>query len=152
MGSLTILIARIRALYELDIKKIVALSTLSQLGFMFIRLGLGLLKVAFFHLLAHAFFKAILFISVGSLIHQSEDYQDLRKISVCNSSLPLTLALSTGANLSLRGAPFCTGFYSKDLVIERALRQRISLVELGVIVAAVVLTVAYSARFTYLVC
>lgn len=144
--------ARLRALFEIDIKKIVALSTLSQLGFMFISLGLGLLKVAIFHLLAHAFFKALLFISVGRLIHQSRDFQDLRKVAACHTGLPVTLSLSVVANMSLSGIPFCAGFYSKDLVIEGALIKGTSFLEVGVVGAAISLTVLYSLRFIRIVC
>ena len=123
VGVATILMARVRALYETDIKKIVALSTLRQLGLIFTALGLGGFKIAFFHLLAHAFFKALLFMSVGNLIHLSSDYQDLRKIGVCTTSLPVSLSFSLAANMRLMGLPFMAGFYSKDLMLETIRRM-----------------------------
>lgn len=81
IGTLTILIAGIAALREVDLKKIVALSTLSQLGLIISSLGIGLWKVAFFHLLCHAYIKALLFLSVGNIIHYSNRYQDMRLVA-----------------------------------------------------------------------
>ncbi len=98
MGTCTIVIAGASALYELDMKKIVALSTLRQLGLIMATLGLGLYEVAFFHLITHAFFKALLFIAVGNIIHLSRDFQDLRKINLAEACFPTTLAFSLVAN------------------------------------------------------
>lgn len=117
-GVLTIIIAGCAALSELDIKKIVALSTLSQLGLIITTLGLGLYEIAYFHLLTHAFFKALLFISVGNIIHLSRDFQDLRKIKLIEFCYPVSLSFSLVANCSLCGFPFLAGFYSKDLILE----------------------------------
>lgn len=117
-GALTIIIAGATALKELDIKKIVALSTLSQLGLMMTALGLGLYETAFFHLLTHAFFKALLFITVGNIIHLSRDFQDLRKIRLIEFCFPVSLSFSLVANRRLCGFPFLAGFYSKDLILE----------------------------------
>jgi NADH-ubiquinone oxidoreductase chain 5 len=139
--------ASLRALAETDMKKIVALSTLRQLGLMFSALGLGASGVAFFHLLTHAFFKAIIFISVGNLIHLSSDYQDLRKIQNCPENLKFTLSIRIIANIRLCGLPFLSGFYSKDLILELISSKAYG----GVIVLAyylsVALTVLYSIRF-----
>jgi NADH-ubiquinone oxidoreductase chain 5 len=121
MGTLTMLMAGASAIFEIDIKKIVALSTLSQLGIIIAAIGIGLYEVAFFHILAHAYFKALLFMSVGNMIHLSSDFQDLRKIGLTAHSLPVTLAFRVVANLSLCGLPFISGFYSKDLIIELAI-------------------------------
>jgi NADH-ubiquinone oxidoreductase chain 5 len=118
IGSLTILMAGAAALYESDIKKVVALSTLSQLGVIILTLGGGHLVAAFFHLLSHAYFKALLFITVGAIIHRAGDFQDIRKTSISPTLFPLTLAFRLGANLSLCGLPFLSGFFSKDLCIE----------------------------------
>jgi NADH-ubiquinone oxidoreductase chain 5 len=106
------------AIYETDIKKIVALSTLRQLGLIIAAIGAGLYEIAFFHILTHAYFKALLFITVGQMIHISRDYQDLRKIGLYASNFPVSLAFSIRANLSLCGLPFLAGFYSKDAIVE----------------------------------
>ena len=99
-------------------KKIVALSTLSQLGLIFCSIGLNLFNVTFFHLLTHAYFKAILFMAVGNSIHLSNDYQDLRKIGLCPNRLCSTIRFALVANIRLSGLPFLRGFYSKDLILE----------------------------------
>ena len=112
VGTITILIAGVSALIESDMKKIVALSTLRQLGLIIASVGLGLYLVAFTHLLAHAFFKALLFIAVGNIIHLSDDFQDLRKGGLTSYSR-ISLAFRGLANLSLCGLPFSRGFFSK---------------------------------------
>lgn len=146
VGGATTLIAGIAAIYERDIKKIVALSTLRQLGLMCASLGLGFKELAFFHLLAHAYFKALLFMSVGSLIHLSRDYQDLRKISTTSNSAPVTLSFSIVANLSLCGLPFTSGFYSKDLILESQAGGLSSAILLCLLFLSVLLTLSYSIR------
>ena len=115
IGTLTILIAGIAALKETDAKKIVALSTLSQLGLIISALGLCLHKIAFFHLITHAFIKAMLFISIGNLIHSSIDYQDIRKSRIIFNMFPMSRCFFFIGNLGLCGFPFLAGFYSKDL-------------------------------------
>lgn len=127
VGSLTMCMAGMAALREIDGKKIVALSTLRQLGVMITTLGVGLPALAFFHLLSHAFFKALLFIRVGSIIHLSRSYQDIRITSLFPSVEPIRLRIATLANISLCGLPFMSGFYSKDLCIETFLSEEISL-------------------------
>merc|ERR1712117_175001 len=106
------------AIIEIDIKKIIALSTLSQLGIIIIILGLGNPILSFFHLISHAFFKAILFICAGIIIHNIKDYQDIRKIGFSFNNLNYSISIIIIANLSLCGLPFIRGFYSKDLNIE----------------------------------
>lgn len=150
-GTLTIFMAGVAALSETDMKKIVALSTLRQLGVMMATLGAGFISTAFFHLVAHAYFKALLFMSVGAMIHMARDYQDLRKISIFSRHYPLTLAFSLGANLSLCGLPFSTGFYSKDQCLELALNQRGNTVMLFLLFVATALTAAYTTRFVLLI-
>merc|ERR1712175_36007 len=108
----------ITAIIEIDIKKIIALSTLSQLGIIIIILGLGNPILSFFHLISHAFFKAILFICAGIIIHNIKDYQDIRKIGFSFNNLNYSISIIIIANLSLCGLPFIRGFYSKDLIIE----------------------------------
>merc|ERR1719361_784891 len=104
--------ARIRAFFEKDIKKIVALSTLSQLGVIIRALGAGFRVLGFFHLLSHAFFKALLFIRAGRLIHNSNRYQDLRKMGGSADVLPFTKRIIIGCLISLCGLPFISAFIS----------------------------------------
>lgn len=119
IGGITMTMASLRAFLESDLKKIVALSTLSQLGVMILSLRLGIPTIAFFHLVVHAFFKALLFIATGNLIHNSSDYQDLRRIGGHLPALPLTQATVIITKLSLCGVPFFSAFFSKELVLER---------------------------------
>nr|YP_009019488.1 NADH dehydrogenase subunit 5 [Amphiascoides atopus]AHB52771.1 NADH dehydrogenase subunit 5 [Amphiascoides atopus] len=151
MGSATMFMAGISAMFEMDMKKIVALSTLSQLGVMMTTLGAGMPVTAFLHLLAHAFFKALLFISVGSMIHLSSDYQDLRKVGTAIHLCPLTLSLCVLANLSLCGLPFCSGFYSKDLCIELFVTNTFHSPLSLIFFLATLMTCAYTARFLFMV-
>ena len=152
IGGATITIARFRAFLESDLKKIVALSTLSQLGVIVLSLSLGLSTIAFFHLVVHAFFKALLFIATGNLIHNSSDYQDLRRIGGHLPALPLTQATVIITKLSLCGIPFFSAFFSKELVLERLGSN------LGgeffvylIIWVGVLCTTLYSLRFIYYV-
>lgn len=149
IGTLTILMAGIRALYELDIKKIVALSTLSQLGLIISALSFGLHEAAFFHLLAHAFFKALLFITIGQGIHLSADFQDLRKVRLARAIAPISLAFSLVANLSLCGFPFTAGFYSKDFYFEQLFLENLwgGLIFLNSL--AIILTSVYTLRLIF---
>lgn len=117
----TILIAGLSALTECDLKKIIALSTLSQLGVIIASLGLGCVNLAFFHLITHALFKALLFICAGSIIHFHIHGQDLRTIGNLTRQLPFTISALLIANISLCGLPFISGFYSKDMILETAI-------------------------------
>ena len=117
-GLLTILLAGVRALNEGDMKKIVALSTLRQLGIMVIGVGLGSSLLAFFHLVAHAFFKALLFVGVGNFIHAAGSYQDLKVMGNFQGALPFTSAILILAKASLCGLPFFSGFFSKEAILE----------------------------------
>jgi len=112
------IIARLRALLETDGKKIIALSTLSQLGIMIIRVALNSPAIVVFHLLVHAFFKALLFIVTGVVIHNSGGRQDLRAMGGLFGALPLTQSLIVFTKLSLMGLPFFAAFYSKEMVLE----------------------------------
>jgi NADH-ubiquinone oxidoreductase chain 5 len=117
-GSITALFTGISASCQYDIKKIIAYSTSSQLGYMFISLGLSNYHVAIFHLFNHAFFKALLFLSAGILIHSLFDEQDIRKMgSLLRHFNFLYLAIIIGS-LAIMGFPFLSGFYSKDLILE----------------------------------
>lgn len=150
IGIITILIAGATALYEIDIKKVIALSTLSQLGVIITILGLNRPILAYFHLLRHAFFKAILFMCAGIVIHNIKDYQDIRKIRSILNNIPLVYSVIIVANLRLCGLPFLRGFYSKDLILEVILIKNLGIFMYIVILLATVLTVAYSCRIIFL--
>ena len=151
VGVITIVIAGLAALAEIDIKKIVALSTLSQLGVIITCMGRGAHVVAFFHLVSHAFFKALLFITVGAIIHISRDYQDLRKIRIQCPVGPATLRMRLAANFRLCGIPFTSGFYSKDLCIELFVSSNQLMLIMCIFYVATCLTAAYTTRFIILV-
>ncbi|XP_049848007.1 NADH-ubiquinone oxidoreductase chain 5-like [Schistocerca gregaria] len=110
--------AGLGANFEFDLKKIIAPSTLRQLGLIIRILAIGYPKLAFFHLLAHALFKALLFICAGSIIHNLKDSQDIRFIGSIVNFIPLTSVCFNVSSLSLCGIPFLAGFYSKDLILE----------------------------------
>ena len=147
-GIATIVIASLSAIAERDIKKIVALSTLSQLGIMVIRIGIRWILIAFIHLIIHAFFKAIIFISTGNAIHVRNRYQSCRKTGSIILSTPLNSAsLVTGA-FSLIGAPFAAAFFSKEPILERMISlSSSSFLDYSLILVGVSLTMLYRARF-----
>jgi len=120
VGMTTALFAASVALAQNDIKKIIAYSTCSQLGYMFFATGVGAYNVAMFHLFTHAFFKALLFLGSGSVIHSFKNEQDINKMGGCYKSLPYTYAFMVIGTLALTGFPFLSGFYSKDAIIEFA--------------------------------
>lgn len=146
LGAATLCIASLTALFEVDIKKIIALSTLRQLGVMVVALGLGSPNVSLLHLLAHAFFKANLFISAGDLIHNSADYQDLRTMGRGSNLYSLTNARVLVSLSRLRALPFISAFFSKELILETMMRGQTSLCALVVFLAGVGLTALYSVR------
>lgn len=119
-SSLTMFMSGLGANFEYDLKKIIALSTLSQLGVILRILSLGFKDLAFFHLLTHALFKALLFICAGAIIHNVKEYQDIRLMGGLVVFIPLTCMCINLANLALCGTPFLAGFYSKDLILEVA--------------------------------
>jgi len=146
LGFLTILMAGLAALVEADMKKIIALSTLRQLGVIMLTLGGGRLEVGYYHMISHAFLKALLFITIGAIIHRVKDYQDIRKSSVLPSFFPLTLAFNLIANLRLCGFPFTSGFYSKDIAIEFFGRVTRNIPLSGLLFFATGLTALYTIR------
>lgn len=123
IGSLTAIFAAIIGLTQYDIKKIIAYSTMSQVGYMVFTLGLSQYELAFFHLFNHAFFKALLFLSAGSIIHALHSEQDLRKMGGLVNLLPFTYTMLLIGSLSLMALPFLTGYYSKDSILEMAYSQ-----------------------------
>ena len=151
IGIMTIIIAGITAMIEIDIKKIIALSTLSQLGIIILILGIGNPILSFFHLLSHAFFKAILFICAGIIIHNIKDYQDIRKIGIRYNNLNYCISIIIVANIRLCGLPFLRGFYSKDLIIEIIMIKGKNLFLFLFMIIGTMLTVIYSCRLNFLV-
>lgn len=150
-GVITSFISGCSAVFEYDLKKIVALSTLSQLGFMIIILGCGFIELVFFHLVLHAFFKSLLFISVGYLIHRNNNNQDSRNISNFYFFSPFIRLILVVRNLSLMGFPFIAGFYSKDVILERFLFLNMNYIYTVICFLRGSLTICYRVRFLYLI-
>lgn len=149
-SALTILIAGICAIKENDLKKIIALSTLSQLGVIIFSLAINLPELAYFHLLSHATFKALLFIGAGNLILQTVHSQDIRQFGNIFYYQPLTITTIVLAKLALIGFPFIAGFFSKDLIIEICLFRRLNCFLFTVLILATILTLTYSLRFIFI--
>nr|WDE73808.1 NADH dehydrogenase subunit 5 [Stenopelmatus sp.] len=149
MGGLTMFMAGLGANYEFDLKKIIALSTLSQLGLMMSILAMGFYKLAFFHLLTHALFKALLFMCAGAIIHNLKNSQDIRSMGGLVKHMPLTSACFNVSNLALCGMPFLAGFYSKDLILETVSMSGLNMVSFFLYFFSTGLTVCYSLRLTY---
>ena len=118
VGSMTTFFASIVGAFQNDLKKIIAYSTCSQLGYMIFVCGISYYHVSLFHLVNHAFFKALLFLSAGSIIHALTNEQDIRRMGSLIRLLPITYSLMLIGSLALIGFPFLTGFYSKDLILE----------------------------------
>ena len=123
IGSITTVFSSLIGLFQQDIKKVIAYSTMSQLGMMVIAVGLSSYNVALFHLVNHAFYKGLLFLGAGAVIHAVTDNQDFRKYGGLIGFLPLTYSVMLIASLSLVAFPFMTGFYSKDFILESAYGQ-----------------------------
>ncbi|SDB12705.1 NADH-quinone oxidoreductase subunit L [Bauldia litoralis] len=118
IGATTCFFAATIAIVQNDIKRVVAYSTCSQLGYMFAALGVGAYSVGIFHLFTHGFFKALLFLACGSVIHAMEDEQDMRKMGGLRKQIPITYAMMVIGGLALTGFPFTAGYFSKDAIIE----------------------------------
>nr|QXJ42007.1 NADH dehydrogenase subunit 5 [Euprymna sp. Type 4 GS-2021] len=151
ISIMTTIMSGICALYEYDMKKIIALSTLSQLGVMMMSLSLGMPMMALFHLYTHAMFKALLFMCGGNIIHCFMGNQDMRQINNVSSLLPVTCMFLNVANMALCGMPFLAGFYSKDLIIEGLILGNLNLLMLFLGLFGVCLTVLYSMRFSFFI-
>nr|UEP13605.1 NADH dehydrogenase subunit 5 [Betasyrphus serarius] len=149
LAGLTMFMSGLGANFEFDLKKIIALSTLSQLGLMMMILSMGYYKLAFFHLLTHALFKALLFMCAGAIIHNMNNSQDLRLMGGLSMFMPLTSTCFNVANLALCGMPFLAGFYSKDLILEIVSLSTINMFIYYLFFFSTGLTVCYSFRLVY---
>ncbi|BEJ18309.1 NADH dehydrogenase subunit 5 (mitochondrion) [Cutaneotrichosporon spelunceum] len=123
VGALTAFVAATTGLLQNDLKRVIAYSTMSQMGYLFMAVGLSQYNAALFHLVNHAFFKALLFLAAGAVIHGMADQQDMRRLGGLVNFLPFTYTAILIGSLSLMAFPFLTGFYSKDLILEVALGQ-----------------------------
>lgn len=151
ISGITIFIAGLGANFEYDLKKIIALSTLRQLGLIISRLSLGLTNLCFFHLLRHALFKALLFLCAGFMIHRLGDCQDIRYIGGIRNQFPVVILFFNTANLSLCGFPFLAGFYSKDLILEVVSIRNLNCIRYLLFFVSTGLTITYSFRlFSFL--
>ena len=151
IGMITAIFAASVALVQNDIKKIVAYSTCSQLGYMFFATGVGAYHVAMFHLFTHAFFKALLFLGAGSIIHAFKDEQDIRNMGGVRKKLPYTYTFMLLGTLALTGFPFLSGFYSKDAIIEFAYLRNSTLGNYAAIIGIITafITSIYSWRLFF---
>nr|AND96400.1 NADH deshydrogenase subunit 5 [Onthophagus bicallosus] len=151
IGSVTMFMAGLGANFEYDLKKIIALSTLSQLGLMMSILALGEFNLAFFHLLTHALFKALLFMCGGCMIHNVSNCQDIRFMGNLINLMPLTCSFFIISNMALCGLPFLSGFYSKDLILEVVSMNYLNIFIYLIFFISTGLTVSYTFRLIYYV-
>jgi NADH-ubiquinone oxidoreductase chain 5 len=152
VGAITTIFSSLIGLFQQDIKKVIAYSTMSQLGMMVIAVGLSSYNVALFHLINHAFYKGLLFLGAGAVIHAVADNQDFRKYGGLISFLPLTYSVMLIASLSLVAFPFMTGFYSKDFILESAYGQYYfsGIVVYFIATIGAMFTTLYSVKVLYL--
>ncbi len=152
IGAITTVFSSLIGLFQQDIKKVIAYSTMSQLGMMVIAIGLSSYNVALFHLVNHAFYKALLFLGAGAVIHAVSDNQDFRKYGGLRPFLPLSYSVMLIASLSLVAFPYMTGFYSKDFILESAFGQFYfsSIVVYFIATIGAIFTTLYSVKVLYL--
>nr|YP_009473100.1 NADH dehydrogenase subunit 5 [Chelodina parkeri]AUW54993.1 NADH dehydrogenase subunit 5 [Chelodina parkeri] len=151
LGATTTLYAATHAISKNDIKEIIAYSTLSQLGLMMVTVGMCLPELAFLHLCLHAFFKSMLFLCAGNIIHTLHGEQDIRKMGALHNTLPTTSSCFTIGTLALTGMPFLSAFYSKDIIIEHTITSNINFLSMIMVLAATSFTTVYSMRMLTIV-
>ena len=152
VGGVTAFFAATVGLVQNDIKRVIAYSTCSQLGYMFVAMGVGAYSVGMFHLFTHAFFKALLFLGAGSVIHAMHHEQDMRNMGGLRKDIPITFWMMTIGTLALTGFPFTSGFYSKDAVIEAAFAAHRPSAEFAFLMTVIAagLTSFYSWRLVFM--
>jgi NADH-quinone oxidoreductase subunit L len=152
IGATTAIFAATVGMAQNDIKRVIAYSTCSQLGYMFVAMGVGAYSAGIFHLFTHAFFKALLFLGAGSVIHGLSDEQDLRNMGNLRKGLPITFAMMVIGTLALTGFPFTAGYFSKDMIIEaaHASHRETASYAFIMLVAAAFLTSLYSWRLIFM--
>lgn len=149
VGAITALYAASMGLTQFDFKRVLAYSTISQLGYMFLAAGVGAFAAGIFHLMTHAFFKALLFLGAGSVIHALHDEMDIRRMGGLREKLPVTFATFAVAWLAISGFPLLSGFYSKDAILEHTFNRSPVLWAVGLVTAA--MTAFYMSRLVFLV-
>jgi len=149
ISVLTMFMSGLGANYEIDLKKIIALSTLRQLGVIIITLSLGFYELSFFHLMTHALFKSLLFLCAGAMIHGIGDIQDIRYLGGVIIGLPVITIFFITSSLALCGFPFLAGFYSKDLILEIFFNMHINIFILFLVFVSTIFTLTYSLRLIY---
>lgn len=152
LGALTAVVAATIGLTQFDIKRVIAYSTMSQLGYMFFALGVSAYGAAIFHLMTHAFFKALLFLGAGSVIHALHHEQDMRNMGGVWKKIPATYAMMWIGSLALAGVPFFAGYYSKDMVLEAAFADHtwFGMFAYWMGIAAAFMTAFYSGRLLFM--
>jgi NADH-ubiquinone oxidoreductase chain 5 len=153
VGALTSLLGATASLFQHDVKKVIAYSTCSQLGYMVVACGISRYDIAFFHLVNHAFFKAVLFLGAGVIIHSLAGEQDMRRMGGLKNKLLAVYALMLIASFALAGVPYLSGFYSKDLILgfSYSLGERVGFFGYLMCILAAIFTSLYSAKLLHLV-
>nr|AZL93316.1 NADH dehydrogenase subunit 5 [Ismarus sp. ZJUH_2016020] len=151
ISFMTLLFSGMSSLFEYDLKKIIALSTLSQLGLMIFSYSMNMMMMSFFHLLTHAMFKSLLFMCAGLMIHNLMN-QDIRNLGYLSKFMPLTMIMFNISSMTLSGMPFMSGFYSKDLIFNFLISLKINYFILMLMYFSIMLTMFYSMRLLYFCC
>nr|YP_011033016.1 NADH dehydrogenase subunit 5 [Pardosa pseudoannulata]WRI06651.1 NADH dehydrogenase subunit 5 [Pardosa pseudoannulata] len=149
ISSMTALYAGLSANWEQDLKKIIALSTLSQMAMMMFAISIMSPYLAYFHMIIHAFFKSLMFMCAGIMIHETS-YQDMRMMSINTTSMPLVTTILWLTNAALMGLPFTSGFFSKDMIIEKMISSKMECILTLIMISSIGMTASYSIRMMFL--